>query len=241
VDLEGQLSNPDKPLKSLAPQGLQAPRDARQSARRRPKRSSATAPPQPCEAMGHYSNPAPELTGDKPSEPIRNAPPPNHIEPNANFAPTTSTHYREAVGPRNTYFRRLQLRGRFLTRRHRRAVRTRSVNHRQPIPQTRRLDQTPTRMGLTEQRTRPNKTHGASLGARRRQAARRRDYPRSALRRRGSRPLQRDIETVPGASLLVSRTAGSGASFCGQIDASGPRTRRAPIGSSASCRSVSLS
>ncbi len=65
VDLKGQLSNPDKPLKSLAPQGLQATRAARQSARARPKRPSATAAPRPSEETGHYSNPAVTSAGEQ--------------------------------------------------------------------------------------------------------------------------------------------------------------------------------
>jgi len=69
VDLEGQLSNPAKRLKSLVPPGPQAEAGARQVPRIRQKRTATGARSLPCEALGHYSNPATEPAGDDRSRP----------------------------------------------------------------------------------------------------------------------------------------------------------------------------
>jgi Crp-like helix-turn-helix domain len=62
VDLEGQLSNPDKALTALVTQGLEAKSGARQVSRTPQKRSAASARSRPSEELGHYSNPATEPT-----------------------------------------------------------------------------------------------------------------------------------------------------------------------------------
>jgi DNA-binding CsgD family transcriptional regulator len=64
VDLEGQLSNPAKPLRTLAPQGLSATPAARPVLRTHQKRSAVRARSRPSETLGHYSNPATEPAGE---------------------------------------------------------------------------------------------------------------------------------------------------------------------------------
>jgi DNA-binding CsgD family transcriptional regulator len=58
ADLEGQLSNPAKRLKSLVPPGLEERAGARQVPRTRQKQTPTGARSPACEALGHYSNPA---------------------------------------------------------------------------------------------------------------------------------------------------------------------------------------
>ena len=57
MDLEGQLSNPAKPLRSVAPQGLWATLAARQYTRRTQKRPRKRRDTRPSNELGHYSNP----------------------------------------------------------------------------------------------------------------------------------------------------------------------------------------
>jgi AraC-like DNA-binding protein len=76
VDLEGQLSNPAKRLKSLVPPGLEARAGARQVPRTRQKQAPARARSLLSEALGHYSNPATEPAGEDQPRPAEVAPPP---------------------------------------------------------------------------------------------------------------------------------------------------------------------
>ena len=65
MDLEGQLSNPAKPLRSVAPQGLWATLAARQYTRRTQKRPRKRRDTRPSNELGHYSNPAPAPTSEQ--------------------------------------------------------------------------------------------------------------------------------------------------------------------------------
>jgi DNA-binding CsgD family transcriptional regulator len=76
VDLEGQLSNPDKPLKTLTPQGLEAKTGARQARRTREKQVGTRRQPASRDELGHYSNPATEPAREDRSRPAHVAPPP---------------------------------------------------------------------------------------------------------------------------------------------------------------------
>ena len=58
MDLEGQLSNPAKPLRTVAPQGLWATSAARQATRTTQKRPRTRRETRPSNELGHYSNPA---------------------------------------------------------------------------------------------------------------------------------------------------------------------------------------
>ena len=76
VNLEGQLSNPDKALKTLATQGLWAILAARQGAWTTQTRPRAQRGTRPSNKLGHYSNPALEPTGEPPSARDPAPPPP---------------------------------------------------------------------------------------------------------------------------------------------------------------------
>ena len=66
MDLEGQLSNPDKPLKTLVPQGFQARRGSRESRPTRQRRGRTRREPRSSDELGHYSNPSLESNSEDP-------------------------------------------------------------------------------------------------------------------------------------------------------------------------------
>jgi lambda repressor-like predicted transcriptional regulator len=74
VDLEGQLSNPDKPLKTLTPQGSRAKTSARQARLARQKQGGSPRQPASDDELGHYSNPAAGLAGEDQTRPDDDAP-----------------------------------------------------------------------------------------------------------------------------------------------------------------------
>lgn len=76
MDLEGQLSNPDQPLRTLTPQRLSATSAARPAPRTRQKGPRARRGTRPSDELGHYSNPAPTSTGEQPSGRGGRTPPP---------------------------------------------------------------------------------------------------------------------------------------------------------------------
>src|SRR5438105_10874575 len=80
VDLEGQLSNPAKPLKTLIPQGSRAKPGARKARRTRQKQGAAPRQPASRDELGHYSNPATEPAGAHRSRPADVAPPSSTAE-----------------------------------------------------------------------------------------------------------------------------------------------------------------
>lgn len=76
MDLEGQLSNPRKDLKTLTPQGSSAKPGTRQDPRTRPKQPRARHKTRPSHALEHYSNPAPETAEAPRPKQARGTPPP---------------------------------------------------------------------------------------------------------------------------------------------------------------------
>jgi transposase-like protein len=76
VDLEGQLSNPAKPLKTVAPQGSGATSAARQDSRTTQKQARTRRETRPSNELGHYSNPAPAATAKQSSGRDIATPPP---------------------------------------------------------------------------------------------------------------------------------------------------------------------
>jgi hypothetical protein len=76
VDLEGQLSNPAKPLSTVTPPGLWATSAADQGTRTTQKRPPTRRETRPSNKVGHYSNPAPPSTGEQPSARDSATPPP---------------------------------------------------------------------------------------------------------------------------------------------------------------------
>jgi hypothetical protein len=76
VDLEGQLSNPAKCLKTLVPPEPEARAGARQVPRTRQKQAPTGARSLPSEALGHYSNPATEPASEDRSRTADVTPPP---------------------------------------------------------------------------------------------------------------------------------------------------------------------
>ena len=74
MDLEGQLSNPDKPLRTLVPPGLSATSPARHALRTTQKPPRTRRAPRPPETLGHYSNPEPAPIIEQPSRPETGTP-----------------------------------------------------------------------------------------------------------------------------------------------------------------------
>jgi transposase-like protein len=76
VVLEGQLSNPAKPLRTVSPQGSRATSAARRDTRTTQEQHRARRETRLTNELGHYSNPAPASTSEKSSGRDIATPPP---------------------------------------------------------------------------------------------------------------------------------------------------------------------